>query len=223
MHAHGTQAQQAGDQDTSHRASQARPRRVNGPGAAADRMLTLQRLAGNAAVSRAIEAERHAHGPGCGHGDVEASAAEQPALQRQLSLGSALASPGSPLEPRIRERAEQAYGMNFGDVRKHDGPEAQQSAREFGALAYTVGPHIVTAERNLPDEVMYHELGHRFQNALGPVAGTDDGTGVKVSSPGDPFELQAASNGRKVARGETPDLSLPGRPAPAGHDTDDEA
>lgn len=221
MHAHGTPAKQTGDQAKAHRPAPATPHRAPGPATPAGRILSLQRLAGNAAVARAVEEERHAHGPGCGHGRTEPSG-EQPVMQRQMGLSAALASPGAPLEPRIRERAEQAYGMNFGDVRKHDGPEAQQSAREFGALAYTVGPHIIAAEPNLPDDVMYHELGHRFQNALGPVAGTDDGTGVKVSSPGDPFELQAASNGKKVARGEMPDLSLPGRPAPAGHDTDDE-
>ena len=153
---------------------------------------------------------------------------EAGAALRALALDSTLAeahtSLGYVLEVKEWEwqRAEQAYGMNFGDVRKHDGPEAQQSAREFGALAYTVGPHIVAAEPNLPDDVMFHELGHRFQNAMGPVAGTDDGSGVRVSSPGDPFELQADSNGKKIARGEKPDLSLPGRPAPAGHDTDDE-
>ncbi|ARX87316.1 MULTISPECIES: DUF4157 domain-containing protein [Streptomyces] len=221
MHAHGTQAKEGGDQGKAHRPGPAGPHRAPGPATTAGRILSLQRLAGNAAVSRAVEEERHAHGPGCGHGQTEPSG-EQPVMQRQMGLSAALASPGAPLEPRIRERAEQAYGMNFGDVRKHDGPEAQQSAREFGALAYTVGPHIVAAEPNLPDDVMFHELGHRFQNAMGPVAGTDDGSGVRVSSPGDPFELQADSNGKKIARGEKPDLSLPGRPAPAGHDTDDE-
>lgn len=34
------------------------------------RVLSLQRLAGNAAVSRAIDEARHQHGPGCGHADT---------------------------------------------------------------------------------------------------------------------------------------------------------
>lgn len=188
------------------------------------RVLSLQRLAGNAAVSRAIDEARHQHGPGCGHADtsVQRSADSElhehgpgcghgeTTVQRRVSPGDAIASPGKPLPSRIVERMEQEYPMKFGHVRLHDNPVAQRSAADHGALAYTTGSHIVSGRSSLDDETLYHEAGHVWQQAMGKVAGTDDGTGTKVSSPGDPFEVKATENGRRMARGESPDLALPG-------------
>ncbi|MEV6757235.1 DUF4157 domain-containing protein [Streptomyces sp. NPDC051214] len=207
MHAHGKQPQQAADQRASDQ--------VNKPRTPAERMLRLQGLAGNLAVSRALAEEEHAHGPGCGHAETPATDA---AVQRQATLADALAEPSRPLESRIRDKAERVYPMKFGHVQWHDGPVAQRAAREFGAHALTVGPHILAAEPNLSDEIKLHEVDHTYQNAMGDVAGTADRAGTKVSSPGDPYELKAASNGKKVAQGGTPDLSLPGRPAPVEQD-----
>ncbi|SER50776.1 hypothetical protein SAMN04487983_1017100 [Streptomyces sp. yr375] len=42
-------------------------------------LLALQRTAGNAAVARILDQERHAHGPGCGHATTESAA---PPVQR---------------------------------------------------------------------------------------------------------------------------------------------
>jgi hypothetical protein len=171
-------------------------------------VLSLQRSAGNLAVSRAVEEDRHRtwarlrpHGP------------HRPA---QSSVHDAIASSGRPLEPRIRERAEQAYGMDLGHVRVHSDPVAQRSAQELGAVAYTTGAHIVCGRRNLDDETAYHEIDHVCQQAMGPVAGTDNGTGTKVSGVNDPFEVQAAANGRRMAQGGMPDLALPGSAASGG-------
>ncbi|MER6919108.1 hypothetical protein [Streptomyces spiralis] len=65
-------------------------------------MLTLQRIAGNAAVARAVETGRHGHGPGCGHKNVEGTSptaqraatqhpnGTEPAVQRTtVALGDA--------------------------------------------------------------------------------------------------------------------------------------
>ncbi|MFF8595789.1 DUF4157 domain-containing protein [Streptomyces sp. NPDC015220] len=179
------------------------------PSAVAGRLLSLQRLAGNAAVSRAVEEDRHAHGPGCGHPGTQ-PAGEQAAVQRRTSVSEALASPGTPLEPRIRSKAEQAYGMSFDHVRMHTGPVAQRSAVEFGALAYTTGSDIVSQKPRLDDETMFHEVDHVYQQAMGPVAGTDNGAGAKVSSENDAFERSSAANGRRLSQGLPPDLALPG-------------
>ncbi|MFE9768362.1 DUF4157 domain-containing protein [Streptomyces sp. NPDC005808] len=176
------------------------------PSTTPDRLLTLQRLAGNAAVARAVEEERHEHGPGCAH---ERTAVEQPSLQRS-SVSEALLSPARPLESRIRERAEQGLGMDLGDVRVHSGPVAQRSALEFGARAYTTGKDIVVGPGGADDETMYHELTHVHQQSLGPVAGADNGTGTKVSHKDDPFERHAADSGRQLAQGIAPSLSVPG-------------
>ncbi|MEV8227405.1 DUF4157 domain-containing protein [Streptomyces sp. NPDC079167] len=205
MRAHETPAPQPGERG--------RPRRAGAPGTQAGRMLALQRMAGNAAVSRAIEEERHAHGPGCGHGEA-APSGEQPAVQRSVSVQEAISSPGSRPESRILDKAQQAYGMSFDHVRLHTGPVAQRSAMEFNAVAYTTGSDIVSQKPRLDDETIFHELDHVRQQTMGPVAGTDNGAGAKVSHQDDPFEKQSAANGRKLARGGAPDLSLPGSSAP---------
>jgi hypothetical protein len=178
---------------------------VSAPSGPAHRLLTLQRMAGNAAVARAIEEERHEHAPGCGHTQsavqqvtapqsaavqqsmAPQSAVAEPVVQRRSSVDEAVASPWQPLDARIRATAEQAYGMDLGHVRVHTGPVAQRSATELGALAYTTGADIVSASPHLDDETIYHEIDHVRQQSLGPVAGTDNGAGAKVSSPNDPF------------------------------------
>jgi hypothetical protein len=196
------------------------------PAAALPPLAALQRAAGNAAVTLAIQrardeqrAEGEGHpggteGPHSGsRGQVAAAAVP---VQRRSSVVDAVGSPGHPLEPRILQRAEQAYRMDFGHVRVHSGPVAQRSAEELGALAYTTGSHIVLGGGRVDDEVMYEEVDHVRQQALGPVPGTLNSAGEKVSHPDDPFERSAGANGRKLARGAAPDLALPGAAVPAG-------
>ncbi|MET9762303.1 DUF4157 domain-containing protein [Streptomyces sp. NPDC006372] len=187
------------------------------PTAAPPPLIALQRAAGNAAVARAVQRardEQHAEGQQSGPEGRGADGAVP--VQRSPSVRDAIDSPGRPLEPRILQRAEQAYGMPFGHVRVHDGPVAQRSAEDLDALAYASGSHIVLGEKRVSDEVMYEEVDHVRQQALATVSGTVNGRGEKVSHQNDPFEKSAGSNGRKVARGAAPDLSLPGAAAPGG-------
>ncbi|MEV7386408.1 DUF4157 domain-containing protein [Streptomyces sp. NPDC091215] len=204
MHAHeddSARQREAGAPGTARRAGEG-PAAAPRPGAVASALLALQRAAGNAAVTRAIEADRHRHGPHCGHG-------EQPTVQRRSSVFDAVATPGDRLDAGVRRKAEQAYGMNFDHVRVHSGTVAQRSAREYGAHAYTVGHDIVLSRRSVDDETMFHELDHVRQQSAGAVAGTPDGTGVAVSHRDDPFEQASAANGRRVAQGQAPDLGRP--------------
>lgn len=171
-------------------------------------LLALQRAAGNAAVTRAVQEARHEHGPDCGHQAAQSGqeTAGQPAVQRRASVYDAISSPGSPLAPHIQSKAEQAYGMSFSHVRVHSGPVAQRSALEYGARAYTTGSDIVVGDQGLDDETLFHEIDHVHQQSSGPVSGADDGSGARVSDPGDSFELRAAANGRRMAQGQAPDL-----------------
>ncbi|MFD9288122.1 DUF4157 domain-containing protein [Streptomyces sp. NPDC060030] len=207
MRAYRAQAGQAGGREGS--------RRAEAPATFTQRVLALQRAAGNTAVARAIEEERHEHGAACGH-----ETAGQPAVERSSAQPSsvldAVRSPGRPLDSRIMEKAEQGYGMSFRHVRVHSDPAAQRSATAFGARAYTTGHDIVVGPQGADDETMFHELDHVRQQSMGPVAGTDNGSGVAVSSQEDPFELQASANGRRMARGGMPDLSGPGSGVSAG-------
>ncbi|MFI7097789.1 DUF4157 domain-containing protein [Streptomyces sp. NPDC050161] len=168
-------------------------------------LLALQRAAGNAAVSRMLEEERHQHGAGCGH--------EQPGGQQ--SVLDAVRSSGSPLAPHIRERAEAGLGMDLSAVRVHTGPAAQRSAQDLGARAYTTGTDIVIGPEGADDETMYHELRHVDQQSKGAVDGTDNGAGVNVSSEGDPFEKDATAFGREMARGNVPTPQATAQEGPA--------
>ncbi|MFJ7996766.1 DUF4157 domain-containing protein [Streptomyces sp. NPDC096310] len=207
---------QGNDRGGSHRPETGRVAQRSSLAGPAAGLLALQRSAGNAAVSRAIEEERHEHSSGCSHADQTAQrrvdpAAEQATVQRRVSLAEVTGSGGLSLSPRIQSRAEKAYNMPFRNVRVHNDEIAQRASAEFGARAMTIENHIVLGSPTVDDETMFHELDHVRQQTQGEVAGSDDGSGNKVSDPGDPFELQSADNGRRVAQGADPDLSMPGQ------------
>ena len=85
------------------------------------------------------------------------------------SVDRALASPGSPLGPALRQDMESRFGHDFSRVRVHSGGAAEQSARDVNAQAYAVGTHIVFgAGRFAPDthagrHLIAHELAHVLQ------------------------------------------------------------
>lgn len=193
----------ARNEDSSSRAERGARRPAARPSALPP-LTALQRAAGNAAVTRAVQRAREEAG-GAEH------ATQDPApVQRRVSVRDAIGSPGRPLDSHVLERSEQAYQMDFGHVRVHDNPVAQRSAEELDALAYTSGSHIVLGKRDVSDQVLYEEIDHVRQQMLGPVPGTDNGKGEKVSRPDDPFERSAGANGRRMAQGAAPDLALPG-------------
>src|SRR5262249_38116676 len=94
------------------------------------------------------------------HGEGEVAAA---------SVEEVLASPGKPLEQRLRQDLEKRFGYDFSSVRMHTGVAAEQSAQEAHANAYTVGPDIVfNRGRFAPGTpegrwLIAHELTHVVQ------------------------------------------------------------
>jgi hypothetical protein len=85
------------------------------------------------------------------------------------SVDHALAGPGRPLEPTLRQDMEQRFGHDFSRVRVHSDSAAQQSARDLNAKAYTVGHDIVLDSRHFMPEthdgrrLLAHELTHVIQ------------------------------------------------------------
>lgn len=85
------------------------------------------------------------------------------------SVDHALASPGRPLEPELRQDMEQRFGYDFTKVRVHTGLSAEQSARELNAQAYTVRHDIVfNTDKFVPGKhegrrLLAHELMHMVQ------------------------------------------------------------
>jgi hypothetical protein len=59
------------------------------------------------------------------------------------SVDRILASPGSPLDPALRQDMEWRFGHDFSRVRVYTDAKAAESARDVKAHAYTVGQSIV--------------------------------------------------------------------------------
>ncbi|MGA6828050.1 eCIS core domain-containing protein [Nitrospira sp. NS4] len=87
------------------------------------------------------------------------------------SVQSVIRSPGQPLAPAIRTFFEPRFGQDLSHVRVHTDEEAQRSARDVNALAYTVGSHVVFgAGRYNPGSsegrlLLAHELAHVSQQS----------------------------------------------------------
>lgn len=93
---------------------------------------------------------------------------------------------------------ESRLGADFSDVRIHTGSAAKASAAEMGARAYTSGSHVVIGDGGADRHTLAHELTHVIQQRQGPVAGTDNGSGLSVSDPSDRFERETEANARRA-------------------------
>ncbi|MFK0118467.1 DUF4157 domain-containing protein [Streptomyces sp. NPDC090994] len=166
----------------------------------AQRMLNLQRLAGNAAVARAVGTADHAHEPTYGHTGVEEGG---PADQRQL-LEAAMAGPSRELPGSLLDEASAFYDNNaLSATRLHDDPTAQRAVAAMGAHAMTVGTHVFMGPtaRGRKD-IIGHELGHVDKNLRGDrETGQNNGAGVTVTSPGQDSERTAEADGAAFAAG----------------------
>lgn len=87
------------------------------------------------------------------------------------AIGDAVSSPGRPIEPAVRGVMQQGFGHDLGAVRIHDGPAAAAAARSVGALAFTLGHHIVFDQGQYRPSVgegkrlLAHELTHVMQQS----------------------------------------------------------
>jgi len=90
------------------------------------------------------------------------------------SVDQALASPGMPLGPALRQDMEQRFGYDFSQVRVHSSAVAEQSALDVNAHAYTVGQDMVFGSgRFAPGthegrRLLAHELTHVVQQGSAP-------------------------------------------------------
>ncbi|HEX3128883.1 MAG TPA: DUF4157 domain-containing protein [Thermoanaerobaculia bacterium] len=97
---------------------------------------------------------------------------------------------GRPLDPSIRASMESRFGHDFGRVRIHTGPEANRSAAELGAHAYTLGLDVFfQAGRYRPEHtagraLIVHELEHVVR--AGP-----RGPAVPMLQPGGAIDFEA--------------------------------
>ncbi|MFE9138873.1 DUF4157 domain-containing protein [Streptomyces sp. NPDC007355] len=193
--------------DSEHRHQQTAARAPLAPSAALD----IQRTAGNAALIQLLRQaghpwaqEQHQHAAGCGH--QQNARAGQPAVQRS-AVHDVLRTSGRPLDDATRTDMESRLGADFSDVRVHDDSAARASAAEVGARAYTSGNHVVIGDGGTDKHTLAHELTHVIQQRQGPVAGTDNGSGLKISDPSDRYEREAEANATRVMRSALPEVS----------------
>src|SRR6202162_2237447 len=156
-------------------------------------VMHLQKTAGNATVSAAIEEQ-------------------EPSLVKDV-VGS---GGGAPLDKDAGGVMESRLGADFGDVRVHTDAKASDSARSVQAYAYTVGSDVVfQSGKYEPDSesgkrMLAHELTHVVQQRSGPVAGTPAPGGIQITHPSDRFEQAAESSADRVMS------SAPAVPASVG-------
>jgi hypothetical protein len=101
------------------------------------------------------------------------SAGSAPPLEPPPAGDSSVAG-GTPLPASAREFFEPRFGHSFARVRVHTGDEAERSAREISALAYTTGSHIVFGAGQYDPgsaqgrHLLAHELTHVVQQGGAP-------------------------------------------------------
>ncbi|MER6519147.1 DUF4157 domain-containing protein [Streptomyces sp. NPDC060334] len=212
MRAHGQRNPSSDERDAPRRA-------VPPPSAPVQRLLDLHQAAGNAAVARAVEAQRHRHGPGCGHAEPTVQRREaarhdhehghegehdaRPPSQLGL-LGLALATPSSPLPDPFLSKAKAFYRNDrLGAGQVHDNPAAQRATAALGAHAVTVGSHILLGPKAVGNtEILAHEASHLDKNLRGVrETGHDNGAGMAVTDPGQGSERAATADGAAFAAG----------------------
>src|SRR5271166_903784 len=107
-----------------------------------------------------------------------------------------------PLNASQRGELEPRFGFDFSRVRVHCDDAAAQSAHGIGALAYTVGDHVVfgagqyapTSARG--QRILAHELTHVVQNSAATSLAT-----IALGDPLDRFEREASEVTDKLTSG----------------------
>ncbi|MFD5709411.1 DUF4157 domain-containing protein [Streptomyces pharetrae] len=165
------------------------------PPLTADALRAAQRGAGNAAATGMIARRaRHAAAP-----EESDTAGHRHAADE---VGSVVRSAGSRLPSALQREMEDRFeGEDFSDVVVHTGAAARRSADAVGAEAYTTNTRHIVFRSTIDKKTLAHELEHVRQQRAGQVAGTDDGSGLRISDPSDRFERSAEHKAEQVMRG----------------------
>jgi uncharacterized protein DUF4157 len=173
------------------------------PGVHRASLLKLQRQFGNRYVHRVLSISRAA-----GH-EGEGADLEQK-IQRERGAGQML-------DYSVKRQMESAFQADFGNVRVHNDPRANDLSRNVDARAFTTGNDIFFGRgeynpgSSAGRELIAHELTHVVQQ---------EGPAVKpkldVSQPGDSSELEADQVARAVMQEEQRSVQRAASPQEAG-------
>ena len=156
---------------------------------------SLQRMAGNAALSTVLQRR------GSSNDDLDGS-----------GVKDAIGRSGEKLDEQTSSRLSAGFGVNPSGVEL---VRDDASTTGVQAKAYTVGSKIVvpsTFDTQSTDgqRTLAHEFTHVQQQAAGPVDGTPAAGGVSVSDPTDRYEVEAESNADRVMGGGFADVAQAG-------------
>ena len=136
------------------------------------------------------------------HGDVShapqriqrfSSTSSEQSDEAPDSVNRVIGSSGRPLDAPLRHDMESRFGHDFSGVRVHSGGAAEQSARDVGASAYTVGSNIVfgagqfAPESSAGKRLLAHELTHVVQQGA-------SGARNLMREPAEPAEPDSKSD-----------------------------
>jgi hypothetical protein len=148
----------------------------------------LQRVAGNSSVTSLLRSDD-----------------EESPVRKVVQSGG-----GQSLDRDTQQLMESKLGHDFSSVRVHTDREADRSAESVQAQAYTVGENVVFRSGKYDPsssdgrKTLAHELTHVVQQRSGPVDGQPAAGGIRVSTPGDPYEQEADATAAAVMRSTDP-------------------
>ncbi len=167
--------------------------------------------AGHLILQRECACGQHTHGGICETCKKSSDTGGRPPLDMPSiaprAVHDTLRTRGDALDLPVRAHMKSRLGQDFSSVRVHTDNTAADSARSVGALAYTVGQHIVFGANQYAPRtaagrlVLAHELTHSLQQRES-VAGVPQA--LRVGQADDAFEQQAdrfahaASTGHRI-------------------------
>jgi hypothetical protein len=117
-------------------------------------------------------------------------------------------SPGKPMDETTRRFMEGRFGYDFSRIEIHTGNRAERSAAAVGALAYTVGNHIVFGAAQYRPQtdagqlLLAHELAHTIQQGM-----VDASASLVVGDSNSPLEREAESIASEAIATEPREIS----------------
>jgi hypothetical protein len=120
------------------------------------------------------------------------------------AVSAAINAPGRALDPETRAFFEPRFGCDFSRVQIHTGAQAEAAAASVGALAFTLGRHVVFGRGQYSPSnaagrhVLAHELTHVVQQDA-----ADPTTHIEMGVPGSALEREADTVAHSIVSSPT--------------------
>lgn len=156
---------------------------------------SLQRMAGNAAVTSVLQRKAG------GEEDLDGS-----------GVKDAIGRTGEKLDHQTSSRLSSGFGVDPSNVQlvRDDASTTGVQAKAYTVANKIVVPSSFDTSSTDGQRTLAHEFTHVQQQAAGPVDGTPAAGGVSVSDPSDRYEVEAESNADRVMGGGFADVAQAG-------------